>query len=393
MHLRHIRLLYLIGSLSCLATGSELLARDLFVDAAKSGGNGTKDAPFATITAALDAAAEGDTIQVAAGVYAERIIALKNKIKFKGGYESSFEEGRDPIKNVTTIDGQGKFRPLQIGDEDTAVEKFQINGFEIARGVADGSESLDGKGGGMLIVNDSSVVVHRCRFSENQASDDGGAIEKNGGGSLRIDRCVFNDNSAADDGGAIRIQGNQSETTIRNCVFANNSGLDKYVVQAKGKTQILNCTFVGNVADSRGIIASRSKVDSTDAVVTVSNCIFAENRALDDDPLLFADDDCAPIEASNCLFYENDAAGGLGNGIEIGANGHRDGDPLFIDAANGDYRLKEASPAIDNAVAIPGIKKDYFGNSRPQGRAADIGAHEYGAKTATTAAGPAPEKS
>lgn len=164
----------------------------------------------------------------------------------------------------------------------------------------------------------------------------------------------------------------------------NNSGLDKYVVQAKGDTKILNCTFVGNLSESRGLIASRSKVGATDAVVTVSNCIFADNEAMDDDALLFADDECAPIASKNCLFFNNEASGGLGDSVQIGKNGHREGDPLFVDAPNGDFRLTEASPAIDNADSLNGIKKDCVGNPRPQGIGVDIGAYEFVSRTAAS---------
>jgi len=50
------------------------------------------------------------------------------------------------------------------------------------------------------------------------------------------------------------------------------------------------------------------------------------------------------------------------------------GNPLFIDAANGDYHLMENSPAID-AGATPLSTEDYDGNLIAN--AADIGAYEY----------------
>jgi len=46
----------------------------IFVDAnAASGGNGTAGAPFQTIQDAVNAAANGDTIEVAAGTYREQV--------------------------------------------------------------------------------------------------------------------------------------------------------------------------------------------------------------------------------------------------------------------------------------------------------------------------------
>jgi hypothetical protein len=76
---------------------------------------------------------------------------------------------------------------------------------------------------------------------------------------------------------------------------------------------------------------------------------------------------------------ENDYAPLTGNTEEHGING---GDPMFVDPARGDYRLKPNSPAINKGATLTGFSYDKDGTIRPQGAGWDIGAFEYTDKKA-----------
>jgi parallel beta-helix repeat protein len=78
----------------------------------------------------------------------------------------------------------------------------------------------------------------------------------------------------------------------------------------------------------------------------------------------------------NNLFFQNNVFG-----MSLDATNLVGTDPQFVDAANGDFRLKEGSAAIDSGTALPEVTTAVDGTSRPQGAGADIGAYEFGAAT------------
>ena len=62
-------------------------------------------------------------------------------------------------------------------------------------------------------------------------------------------------------------------------------------------------------------------------------------------------------------------------------------DPQFVDTADGNFRLRSISPAIDRGASLAEVTKDIAGVSRPQGTAYEIGAYEVG--TGSDSAAPA----
>lgn len=67
--------------------------------------------------------------------------------------------------------------------------------------------------------------------------------------------------------------------------------------------------------------------------------------------------------ADHCAFY-NPPDWGAQTATQVGKNGNIWGDPLFVDAANGDFRIREGSPCVDAADSSAAPELDYFGQPR-----------------------------
>ena len=67
--------------------------------------------------------------------------------------------------------------------------------------------------------------------------------------------------------------------------------------------------------------------------------------------------------ADHCVFY-NPPDWGAQTATQVGKNGNIWGDPLFVDAANGDFRIREGSPCVDAADSSAAPELDYFGQPR-----------------------------
>ena len=160
-------------------------------------------------------------------------------------------------------------------------------------------------------------TLNNCILTGNRATRGGGAY----GGTLN--NCMLTGNSAIVDGGG------SAYNTLNNCTVSGNSAGDKGGGTQSGTMN--NCIVWGNTA-------------STGASINYVSGTF--NYSCTEPPRL-----------------------GLGN-IST--------DPLFINAARGDYRLQNESPCIDkgdNRLVIG--TSDVGGNPRIAGSVVDMGAYEW----------------
>ena len=418
----------------------------IFVDQNASGANnGTSwtDA-FTELQSALAAAVNGDQVWVAAGIYlpseqhggsGERYksFLMKNGVAIYGGFsgsESSLDE-RDWVTNLTILSGDIGI----LGDtSDNSYHVFYhptgtildhsavLDGFIITGGNANG-DPPHMTGGGMY--NDgNSPALSNCIFINNQASYYAGGIYNNNS-SMTLNNCAITDNTRSgiynknsspvltsctisnNDGSG--MYNNNSSPNLDHCIFTGNkySGMHNY----SSSPTLTNCTFAHNTYDYGG------GMSNSYSSPMLSNCIFWANSATGGGGGMY--NLLSTISLTNCTFSGNSAPIGgamynnsgwialtnsifLGDSSEIFSDleysaivvtysdvmgghvgeGNLDLDPLFVDAANGDFHLSVGSPVIDMGSGAA-LVVDFEGDPRildgnGDGVAiVDMGADEY----------------
>jgi len=263
--------------------------------------------------------------------------------------------GNDYHDNTTAEDGGG----LKVSHE---IDTIEDNTFE---------NNVAGEEGGGLEMDNETSDVSGCTFVGNSANRGGGLHTWQAEGAITLSDLTFEDNDATDCGGALAVDNDPYGVTVRVATMTGNTAADgaafcmRQIWQDDEETEtdgsfvrMQNLLLVDNVAsDDAGafdvdfgtltvrnatVVGSRrGTLAVEDGLLQIDNTIFAGGAG----PFIDIDTDGVVSIRSN-LFWSN--VGGWGDiSNPIGANGNIAGDPLFVDAASGDYSLDATSPAID----------------------------------------------
>ncbi len=266
----------------------------------------------------------------------------------------------------------------------------------------DFSENTAWNGGGM-ISSGTTLTLTGCTFSGNSAEADGGGMHSIESG-LSLTGCTFLQNSADQRGGAMRndrtsvtmlnskITNNTAPQgggiineacpviSLTNCLLSGNSAMIGAAMMSGicESVTLANCTVSGNTASTAG-----GGLANLQAPASLANVIIWDNETNGDrtapEVSFYSMGEDLPI-ISNSLIANWGGSGNWNGALAVDEGGNIDADPLFVNPANGDYRLQTCSPAINkggNATLPGGVTQDADGNPRTVHTVVDMGAFEY----------------
>jgi predicted outer membrane repeat protein len=295
-----------------------------YVSPSGNGSDGLSwDTAFTGLQDALSAAASGDEIWVAAGVYTPGPLRTNSFYLLPGGAlyggfagsESSLAE-RDWVTNPTILSGDMDGNDINTDGNSTAetsadivgdnsyhvvyadgsttsvTESTILDGFVITAGKANGSNANAWGGGfycnGAGSGKECSPSLRNVTFSGNTAAEFSGAMFNNGsnsGASSPILTDVTFSGNSAEYGGAMVNAGflGTSSPSLTNVTFSGNAAdvggaMYNYGDQGTSSPSLTNVTFLGNTAGTGGAMYNYSSYGGTSSPSLI-NVTFSGNAA------------------------------------------------------------------------------------------------------------------
>jgi len=351
------------------------------------GNNGTAiGTPKATLASVFSTynLTTGDVINVAAGTYTEKGITI-------GADDDGFTILGASMATTIFDSDQTEFwiRAANAANDNITFQELTIKDYK---------RSSTGDGGAVFLLSGCNTIAFTNVTFDNcdpyNSTYSGGAIYLGGNTGVTITGCTFTGSNGSTFGSCVsdRSATSLSTITISKCTFYNNSasyGSAIYLEFASTTLSATNCLFYDNTTTAGGCL------DFTGiGTTTVTNCTIAQNTgdqvktwtsgtynmknviAYGNNADYDFEDIGGTINLTNCFY------GGAGD-LSIGGSNTSGvtGNPLFTNAAGGDFSLQSTSTARDAGTSTGAPADDIIGTTRDG--SPDIGCYEYADNTWT----------
>lgn len=355
-------------------------------------GHSWKTAKF-TISQAIQSAAAGDSILVAAGTYCQTFV-LKDGVHVMGGYDA-ITGLRDIDANPTIIDGTNLNAPLL-----TTKAKFAVPTYVEGLVLQNATHTSNG-GAASLKTN---AILNRCTIRNCYTDGSGGAVHNNGG---TICNSVIELCESLGAGGAVHNLGglventiirgckgnyaairNESDGVVRNCLLHNNEPSGSAWPNSGGiynpSGVVYNNTLVCNYGSQYAGIHSDNIAynnllwnnHSEEGFADPANFISGENTKYG-----------SGYNAGDSFFEKENFT------VTLSADNHGANGPHFVAPTNfvgapknaaeiaamraANFAITAESAVIDKAKEGTELTYDIDNNPRPINGRADIGCYEF----------------
>ncbi len=349
-------------------------------------------------------------------------------LELLGGYPSGGNGTRDPDLHPTIMSGDlgtpgdnsdNAYHVLITvgGDLD---ESLKVDGFTVRDGNADGGWNDYISVNGFNFIGDArcggwynvygSPQLKGMKITNNSSGYIGGGV-LNEGGNPTVTNTIISENSAEFGAGWYNFPGNPilnnvvirenfasfsgagwynngGDPFVQNVLIIGNTGAVAWNTDS-GNPSLLNCTVTGNVAGLQGISIFPGPLGTTN----VSNSIIWDPNDYGSDAF------STYISYTNSIVKGSGGSANWNNAIGTNSGENLDIDPLFVDPANGNYRLQACSPVInkgsnshysygrDRDPNLFNTATDLDGNARFYNKGTvDMGAYEFSGQPSELAA-------
>lgn len=266
---------------------------------------------FPTIQAGVDAAAAGDTVLIADGIYTGD---GNRDIDFLGKAICVRSASGDPTACVVDCQASASANHRGFIFQSAESPEARLEGISIVNGWVENWDDPwpEGLGGGILVIGAAAPTLRSLVLEDNTAMSGGGLFVGEDSAPTLSD-CAFNGNEAwwGSGGGLSSIS---SSLAVTDCRFTENTGYQAGGAVAQASTESLfeRCEFYGNTVQYGGGLDCFAGTDCE-----LIDCTFAENAADYGGGLaIWFDSSCT---LRNCTLVANSAAQGGGIYVESSA--------------------------------------------------------------------------